>query len=252
MDKVWREGHFVWRELVCPDVARAKAFYGDLFGWTFDDMNMGDVVYTVAKRGDIMVGGLFPTSGDAMGPPSWVSYVSVRDVDAAAAAAEANGGKVFKAPFDIEGVGRLAILGDSTGAGVAVMCSTEGDGPKVDMPPIGTFCWETLTTTDVEKSRAFYTAVIGWGATEAANKMRVFTAGETQVADVQDATAGAPSHWLSHVVVERLEASRDKAERLGAKILVPVVDIPKIGRISVIADPLGAALSLFEPGAAAA
>ncbi len=113
-------GHFHWNELVTRDVEKAKKFYGDTVGWTFDPMPMPDGTYWVAKMGDAFVGGLFPISGphwDGV-PEHWMSYVSVDDVDARVKKAQAAGAKLMKPVFDIPGVGRIAILTEPGGAGV--------------------------------------------------------------------------------------------------------------------------------------
>jgi hypothetical protein len=251
MEPTYRTGQFIWRELICPDVAKAKGFYGELFGWTFRDSDMGSFVYSVAQVGERGVAGFMPLSAmpQPAPPPCWTSYVSAADVDATVALAEQNGGFAPMKPQSIPGVGRFAMIGDPTGGFLGLMHGESGDMPAQMPPPLGTFCWETLNTTDVEKAKAFYTKVIGWTITGGpGNNMAVFQAGEAQVADAEAAPPGVPSHWLAHVVVEKLEPAREKAERLGAKIMMPVIDIPQVGRIAIIMDPFGAALSLFEPG----
>jgi len=96
-------GHFHWNELVTRDVEKAKKFYGDTIGWTFDGMPMPDGTYWVAKMGDQPVGGLFPIAGPQWEgvPEHWMSYLAVDDVDAR-----------------VPGVGRIAILTEPGGAGV--------------------------------------------------------------------------------------------------------------------------------------
>jgi predicted enzyme related to lactoylglutathione lyase len=113
-------GHFHWNELVTRDVEKAKKFYGDTIGWTFDGMPMPDGTYWVAKMGDKVVGGLFPISGPQWEgvPEHWMSYLAVDDVDARAKKAVAAGAKLMRPAFDIPGVGRIAILTEPGGAGV--------------------------------------------------------------------------------------------------------------------------------------
>lgn len=251
MEKSWRYGQFVWREMLCPDVAKAKAFYGELFGWTFADMPMGPFTYTIVKKGDKQVGGIMPSTPQ-MGPPAWMSYVSVEDADEIVRVAKANGGQL---PMDVQsapGVGRFAVLNDPTGGWVGFL-QGESAGDAPGMPGAGEFCWETLNTTDIEKAKAFYTTLFGWTAAGGpGGNMTVMSAESTQVADFEPVQPGMPSHWLAHVVVEKLEAARERAEKLGAKIFVPVIDIPQVGRICIIQDPIGAVISLFEPGMPAA
>jgi predicted enzyme related to lactoylglutathione lyase len=57
---------------------------------------------------------------------------------------------------------------------------------------------------------------------------------------------GVPPNWLSYVIVDSVDASTKKAESLGAKVDVPPTDIPNIGRFSVITDPTGATLGLYQ------
>jgi predicted enzyme related to lactoylglutathione lyase len=113
-------GHFHWNELVTRDVEKAKKFYGDTIGWTFDGMPMPDGTYWVAKMGDAFVGGLFPISGPQWEgvPEHWMSYLAVDDVDARVKKATAAGAKLMKPVFDIPGVGRIAILTEPGRAGV--------------------------------------------------------------------------------------------------------------------------------------
>jgi predicted enzyme related to lactoylglutathione lyase len=247
--KQWRHGQVVWRELLCPDAAKAKAFYGELCGWSFSDMPMGPgMTYTVAKRGDKQVAGFMPASPN-MGPPAWLSYVSVKDIDATVAAAKSHGGKVPMDPMSAPGVGRFCVVNDPTG-GYLGLLQGESAGDAPGMPKPGEFCWESLNTSDVEKAKAFYQAVLGWSiGTGMGNDMPIFKAGEAMVADVAPLPApGMPTHWLAHLVVERLEAGRDRAVKLGGSVLMPLVEIPKVGRIAVVRDSLGAVVSLFEPG----
>jgi predicted enzyme related to lactoylglutathione lyase len=113
-------GHFHWNELVTRDVEKAKKFYGDIIGWTFDGMPMPDGTYWVAKMGDQPVGGLFPVAGPQWDgvPEHWMSYLAVDDVDARVKKATAAGAKLMRPAFDIPGVGRIAILTEPGGASV--------------------------------------------------------------------------------------------------------------------------------------
>jgi predicted enzyme related to lactoylglutathione lyase len=113
-------GKFYWNELMTRDVAKAKKFYGDSLGWTFEDMPMGDAMYgtyTIARAGDDMVGGMFDISGDMFKgqPETWFSYVAVDDLDQRLAKAKKAGGKVLREPFDVPGIGRIAIIADTNG-----------------------------------------------------------------------------------------------------------------------------------------
>jgi hypothetical protein len=54
---------------------------------------------------------------------------------------------------------------------------------------------------------------------------------------------GAPPNWGIYVTVDDVDATARKAEELGAKILVPLTDIPNVGRFFSFQDPQGAVIS---------
>ncbi|MPZ39919.1 MAG: VOC family protein [Rhizobiales bacterium] len=114
-------GHFHWNELLTADVERAKRFYADTIGWTFEGMPMeGGATYWVAKAADQPVGGIFPTNrpGFEGAPEGWMPYLAVDDVDARVKKAVAAGAKLMRPIFDVPEVGRIAILTEPGGAGI--------------------------------------------------------------------------------------------------------------------------------------
>jgi predicted enzyme related to lactoylglutathione lyase len=120
----WSHGKFYWNELMTRDPERAKAFYADTLGWTYDAMPMGGgSTYWIAKAGDEMAGGIFDISGHEFDQvqESWMSYIAVDDVDARVAKAIKAGAQVMKPAFDVPGVGRIVILLEPGGAGIGWM-----------------------------------------------------------------------------------------------------------------------------------
>jgi predicted enzyme related to lactoylglutathione lyase len=116
----------------------------------------------------------------------------------------------------------------------------------------GRFIWHELMTTDTKGAIAFYTEVLGWKTQPfEGTDYTMWTTPEGPMGGVNElpaaaAKAGAPPHWMANVEVADVDAAVEKATRLGAKVITPPADIPKIGRFSVIADPQGATLSLFK------
>lgn len=110
---------FVHVELMASDVAQAKAFYGQLFNWKLEDMDMGTMTYTMIKVGDGTGDG---TGGGMMqnpipnAPSMWLSYVDVDDLKAATAKAKTLGGKVMKDVTEVPNMGSFSIITDPTGA----------------------------------------------------------------------------------------------------------------------------------------
>src|SRR5262249_13191797 len=108
-------GKFVWFEHVSTDAKRAQAFYREVLGWRIEPFPMRSVAYEMIYAGDTMISGYAAPRTDGQSS-HWIAYVSVEDVDAAAKAALANGGKVVEAPPEIPGVGRSARIADPQGA----------------------------------------------------------------------------------------------------------------------------------------
>lgn len=117
MDLFKTHGAFSWSELMTGDPKAATEFYGSLFGWKFETMDMGQGPYHVVKIGDASLGGIMkpPPDAGAM-PPQWGCYVTVDDIDATAKKTTQLGGKVLAGPMDIPTVGRMAVLQDPQGA----------------------------------------------------------------------------------------------------------------------------------------
>ena len=118
----------------------------------------------------------------------------------------------------------------------------------------GNFVWYELMTSDVNGAIKFYKNVIGWG-TQAfeggAMPYTMWTADGTSLGGVttlpdEAKKMGAPPHWLAYVAADDVDALTSKAESLGAKTYVGPMDIPTVGRFSVIADPQGAVIALFK------
>ena len=122
MDVYKTHGAFSWSELMTSDPAAAAAFYGPLFGWRVETMDMGGGAYHVLKVGDTSVGGIMKAPAEAGPmPPAWGCYVTVSDTDGTVAQAVALGGKVVVPAMDVPGVGRMAVIADPQGATVSVM-----------------------------------------------------------------------------------------------------------------------------------
>jgi predicted enzyme related to lactoylglutathione lyase len=244
MSGTWRTGQFVWRELTTSNVTSARRFYGELFGWSFEESDAGGFSYASIKLGERHIGGIMPIEHAMAGAPvCWTPYLSVADVDATLSTFESLGGKAHPAR-DIPGVGRFAVAAD---AGQAVLClfrSLDGDDPVVQAGP-GDFHWETLTSRDVEATIQFYTRAVGWTCGPGpAGTGKVLAA---QSVDVADLAPSQTSAWYSYVAVADLTSAMDRAAQLGAQVLMARIDIPRVGATAFIADPEGARLGLFEP-----
>ena len=123
-----QHGKFYWNELMTDDVEKAKAFYGATLGWSFAEMPMdGGKSYYVAMLGEEPVAGLMDKSDivPPTVPPHWFSYINVDNVEQRLELLKKNGGQVVREPFDVPGIGRIAIVSDATGAFMGWMTSAQ-------------------------------------------------------------------------------------------------------------------------------
>ena len=120
----WTHGTFHWNELMTRDVERAKRFYRDTIGWSFDAMPMPDGgTYWCAMLDGKPVAGMFSIAASEYDgvPESWMAYLAVDDVDARVQKAVKAGAQLMKPVFDVPNVGRIAMLSEPGGAGVGWM-----------------------------------------------------------------------------------------------------------------------------------
>lgn len=112
-----------WSELNTRDPETAKAFYGDVFGWTYGDRQFAGGTYTVISVGGSEFGGVVDMSGrlpDEM-PAHWLVYFATDDAEATVATARENGGEVPFGPEEMSEVGTIAVIKDPWGAFFAVI-----------------------------------------------------------------------------------------------------------------------------------
>ncbi len=120
-------GAFTWNEQLSDDPATARGFYGQVFGYGFEQFPNWPGQYFTFKVKDQVRGGL-GSKPDQMPPDApnfWNLYFSVADTDQAAAAVTANGGTVLVPPTDTP-VGRMAVAADPMGTRFALISVPKG------------------------------------------------------------------------------------------------------------------------------
>ncbi len=247
-------GGFNWLELGTTDKEAAKGFYSALFGWGFHEFPMGpDDTYTIFHMGDRSTGAAYEmgTEMTARGiPPHWMLYVTVADADAAAAKVTELGGNVLTPPFNVMDQVRMAVIQDPTGAHISIAQPINRFGFGAKEEP-GSFAWADLFSTDSEKAAKFYTELFGWTTYVEGSPYIHFKNGEDFIAGSMPGTLpeGVPPHWMPYITVADCDKSLEKAVSLGATTLYGPVTMEGIGRFATIADPQGAAISIFQTAA---
>jgi predicted enzyme related to lactoylglutathione lyase len=242
---------FVWHDLMTTDVEAAKAFYGDVVGWSFEHQ---PPAYSVAQVQGMGMGGIMAVPPEAKGmPPFWAGYVYTPDVDAACAKAKALGGKVWREPWDIPGVIRMAVLADPTGATFNIMqpLSTE----QRDMPKDGAFGavgWNELHAGDLDKAWAFYSEMFGWtkGTVMPMGEMGNYMLFQIDGKDIGGMMTKMDSMpmpvWAYYFSVDGIDAAVARLTKGGGKVAMGPHQVPGGNWIVNAFDPQGAFFSLLS------
>lgn len=245
-----KPGTHSWVDLATTDPDDAKRFYGELFGWSYDDLPVGDgVVYTMCKVGDSQVAALNAQQEDErnMGvPPHWNNYVTVEDVDATATRVKELGGNVLVEPFDVLTAGRMLVLQDPTGGILCGWSPRESIGAtRVNEP--GCLSWNDLVSTDPDAAREFYGALFGWRYEEmdGSGYFVCFNGDRSNGGLMKTPVEGMPSFWYPYFAVESVDAAKEQIESGGGAISMGPQEVPA-GRFVVASDPQGAAFAVFE------
>lgn len=252
-----QHGKFIWYELMTSDVAGAKAFYGAVVGWTTRDAGNPTMTYEIWTRGEISGGGLMAWP-EHQGPPQsgWMGYIAVDDIEASYAKALSLGAVEHRPPWDIPGVGRLAVLGDPQDT-VFVMMEPRSSDPAPPEPAAGTLgvCgWRELMAKDWEKAWAFYEAMFGWTKNQAVDlgpmgTYQTFDAQGQRMGGMMTKPAQVPvSYWTYYFNVDSVTAAVERIKAAGGMVLNGPMEVPGGTWIVQGLDPQGAFFSLLSAG----
>jgi uncharacterized protein len=111
-----------------------------------------------------------------------------------------------------------------------------------------------LASTDVEKAKSFYRSMFDWQLKDedmgGGMTYTMISVGEgTGGGMMSHPVPGAPSAWLAYVLVDDITAATAKAKSLGATVMRDVTEVMNAGSFSIIVDPTGAHLGLWQPKA---
>ncbi|HEX9164111.1 MAG TPA: VOC family protein [Thermoanaerobaculia bacterium] len=244
-------GSFCWVELSTSDAKSAREFYKSLFGWTVNEMPMGDqgIYYMFQKKGKdaaAMYEQMAQEKSEGI-PPHWNNYVAVTSADASAQKAKSLGGKVLAGPFDVFDAGRMAFVQDPQGAMLAVWQAKRHIGVGIRDEP-GTLTWNELLTSDIEGARKFYSALFGWNLKTSPEYTEIHVGERAYggMMQIRPDMRGMPSNWAPYFAVDDTDAIAKKAQSSGGSVFMQPTDIPNVGRFAVIGDPQRAMFSVIK------
>ncbi|MGF1468730.1 MAG: VOC family protein [Sandaracinaceae bacterium] len=249
----YANGELCWVDLAPRDQAKAKAFYGGLFGWTTEDVDTrGGPPYALFRHDGALVaavGQLSQEMIDADVPSTWVSYVNVADAEATSRAAVEAGGTVTVPVTPVMDAGRLAFIAGPCGATIGLWERGAHFGAERVNEP-GAFCWNELATRTPATTLAFYERVFGWTATpvEAPSPYWLLEnegRRNAGVIEMNEAWAGIQPHWGVYFAVADADATVARAREIGGANPVPPFDTAA-GRMAVLIDDQGTTFSVVR------
>lgn len=246
-----------WIDLLTSDMNKSREFYTALFGWSYD---VGDEEkyggYTMAFKDGKSVAGLMQSREDGDGyPDMWTTYLRVDDIEASIGAARNAGAMVYMEPMDVPEQGKMAMLGDPSGASVGLWEFGGHTGFQLHEKN-GAAAWHELHSKDYSAAVSFYRDVFGLTTSVMSDSPEFrytnLMDGEQELAGIMDAAAflpdEVPSSWQIYFQTDDVDASIATALTLGATIINPAEDSP-YGRIAGLSDCTGAMFKLVQPPA---
>ncbi|MDX1405100.1 MAG: VOC family protein [Woeseiaceae bacterium] len=249
-------GKFIWHDLITEDIDAAQRFYGEMFGWTFENSaSRNGRDYVVARDGGVYVAGMVsvPPRADGRNVSRWLPYLSVTDVDAAVGDGVGAGATVAVAAQNVP-IGRVAAIIDSDGAVVGLVRSRIGDpDDQTTRTAPGRPVWTELLANDPVSAAQFYRNIAGFDLRIIERRGGEYTllssGGVDRAGIFRKPSRDMASTWLTHFGVGNPEAAAQRAKELGGTILLPVSPELRDGTIAVVTDPAGAVLVLHKtPG----
>lgn len=245
----WPVGAPCWVDLGSTDVARAKAFYCSLFGWTVTGGQPEAGGYLMCEVDGQAVAGIGPKMGPPEVPDVWLTYLATPDADQTAAKITAAGGHVLAEPFDVMTAGRMAVAADPAGAVFGLWQAREHTGMQL-VSAVGANCWSENLSRDFEGNKAFYHVVFGCEFDDMSGEgfsYATFRGADPPLAGIGDpgatVPAGTPAHWMTYFGVADVDEAVAIVTGLGGSVLRPAWDTEH-GRMAMVGDDQGATFAI--------
>ncbi|WP_068618083.1 VOC family protein [Paenibacillus tuaregi] len=249
MDKTYTEGLFCWAELGSTNPEESGKFYSKLFPWTVQESVFGhNQTYTVFQYDKQDIAAMYGL-GETTIPSYWGCYIAVNNIEVSSKRAEELGAEMLIAPRRVDDKGSMCAFRDPTGATVALWEAGEHPGAGLIHAPYS-MDWHELSTTDLSTAADFYTGLLGWTKEEVrtpTGPYLQFRAGDQYAAgmnQISPEAGSAGSYWSIYFKVPDCDSAVQKAQELGAEIIVPPYTVPGSGRFAAIRDPQGAFFSV--------
>ncbi|MFI9720475.1 VOC family protein [Streptomyces sp. NPDC052396] len=247
-----------WADVTLPDLNAGKRFYGELFGWTFQEGDARFGQYAQALHQGARVAALAPKTDGRM-PTAWTVYFASDDASATAGRIRSAGGQVITGPVAVGEYGTVLLAVDPGGAVFGVWQAGTHRGFE-KRGEVGSFGWTEVYTRDPAAVDAFYAEVFGFRSMDLSGTAGIGYAAWTPAGEpaTHDHAIGGravmddrfpaemPAHFLVYFVVDDCDAAAYTALQLHGRVRRQPEDTPH-GRYAVLTDDQGADFVIIDP-----
>lgn len=252
LSSVPQYGKFIWHDLITDDPTVAKAFYGPLMNWSFEETQRpGGGPYTLIVSADGQyVGGIVeladPTDGADYS--RWLGYYAVPAVDDAVTATRDAGGEVIVSAQNLANVARVAAVQDPEGAVFGLITSRVGFPTDRAVPGNGEIVLNELFAADPSSMANFYSGLSSNMVEQTIRRGNTYYVLQDEGLDrasiMQRPDSQLKPLWLTYFASNDAAEGADQAASLGGTVILAPDDDIRGGRIALVQDPSGAIFGL--------
>lgn len=233
-----------WIDLASSDVERSQAFYGAVFGWTFESAGPEYGGYVNAFHDGKPVAGLMYNDPQWNSPDGWTTYFHTADIKATVAGATAAGGTSCVEPMQVGDRGWMGMLSDPAGAFFGLWQPIGHRGFEV-VNEHGAPAYFQLTTRDYAKALDFYREALGWQLEMVSDtdEFRYSTGNFDGEALLGVMAEDAEPSWFFFLGADDVDKTVQLVLDNGGSVIRGAEDTP-YGRLAAVADSTGAGFNL--------
>jgi hypothetical protein len=237
-------GQIVWYNLVTPNIQESKKFYGSIFDWTFEDIQLKGQKFSVIRHKKVAIGSMLeiPKANASV----WLASVSVNDIDEAVARYIKNGGRLLIEPFNVMDSGMQVIVEGPQGEKIAYINNPASPVSFLDNEP-NRWIWTELWSNNVQESTAFYENV--WKVTTTSTTVQkqpyfYFQKGTKKVAGmIKNPATGTNTQWVPYINMSDIKQLHKKLKDLEVNVMLAPSETSKGRSIVIFQDPYGATIA---------
>ena len=248
----YNTNQFCWHGCISTNPDDAASFYSKVLGWDVQSVQMGDDTATMFANAGVPRAHVMAPPMEGI-PSHWDNYLRVDDVDAATAAAVANGGSLMVPGTDIA-PGRFSVVTSPSGAAISLFHEKDPESSSHAPNDVGGVHWVELHSKDIDKDIAWLKATFNFDVDVMpmpnGDYYILKSDGEQRGGATVQQNPEAPSMWLTWFQVTDVDGTVEAAGDNGGAALVQPFEVPGVGWMSIVADNTGGVFGVITPPSA--